>query len=80
MVKAGVPAVKEPVGLSRADGMSLILRYSGKSVVRDETVVNTMAESCIVTSSQTAAGAAEIAHRRKTDKYFCLQATGSSQS
>ena len=75
--KAGIPAVKEPAGLSRTDGkrpdgMTLIPWLSGKSVVWDVTVVNTMAASYIATSSQMASGVAEIADRRKTDKYSFL--------
>lgn len=78
--KAGIPAVKEPAGLSRTDGkrpdgMTLIPWFSGKSVVWDVSVVNTMAASYIATSSQTAAGVAEIADRRKTDKYSFLSSS-----
>ena len=79
MSKAGIPAVKEPAGLSRTDGkrpdgMSLIPWFNGKwkSVVWDVTVVNTMAESYIATSSQLTSGVAEMADRRKTDKYAFL--------
>ena len=69
--------MKEPTGLSRTDGkrpdgMSLIPWLSGKSIVWDVTVINTMAESYIATSSRSTAGAAEIADRRKTDKYSSL--------
>ena len=74
LTKASVPTVKEP------DGMSLIPWCSGKSIVWDVTAVNTMAESYIATSSQTAAGAAEIADRRKVDKYSSLPSSCMFQS
>ena len=80
MSKAGIPAVKEPAGLSRIDGkrpdgMSLLPWISGRPVVWDVTVVNTMAESYISTSSQMAAGVAELADRRKTEKYSILSSS-----
>jgi hypothetical protein len=77
LIKAGVPAVKEPSGLSRADGrqpdgMTLTPWCSGKSLVWDVTVINTMAESYMNVSSQRAAGVAELAAERKTVKYSFL--------
>ena len=77
--KADIHAVKEPAGLSRTDGkrpdgMTLIPWLSGKPVVCDVTVANTMAASYIATSSQQAAREAEIADRRKKDKYSFLSA------
>ena len=77
MTTAGIPAMKEPTGLSRTDGkrpdgMSLIPWLNGKSVLWDVTVVNTMEESYMATSPQLTAGVAEMADHRKTDKYAFL--------
>jgi hypothetical protein len=74
LIKAGVPASKEPIGLSRVDGkrpdgMTLIPWSNGKSLVWDVTVINTMAESYIGTSAMAPAGAAELADERKVAKY-----------
>lgn len=75
--KAGVPAVKEPSGLSRTDGkrpdgLSLIPWQCGKSVVWDVTVINTLAHSYISTTASTPGAAAEIAIKRKETKYIDL--------
>ena len=72
--RAGVPSVKEPVGLSRSDGkrpdgMTLVPWSSGKCAVWDVTVIDTMANSYLNTTSTTAGGAADIAAARKAEKY-----------
>ena len=77
LIKAGVPAKKEPVGLSRSDGkrpdgLTLIPWCSGRCAVWDVTVVDTMAKSYIHATASTIAGAAELADTRKMAKYLNL--------
>ena len=72
--RAGVPSVKEPVGLSRSDGkrpdgMTLVPWSSGKCAVWDVTVTDTMANSYLNSTSTTAGGAADIAAARNAEKY-----------
>jgi hypothetical protein len=72
--RAGIPASKEPNGLSRADGkrpdgMSLIPWKAGKCVIWDVTVADTMAQSYVAQSSISAGSAAEMASSRKESKY-----------
>jgi hypothetical protein len=72
--KAGIPAIKEPVGLLRSDGkrpdgLSLIPWQAGKSVIWDATVINTLADSYLDTSASGPGGTAEIASNRKEIKY-----------
>ena len=74
---AGVPASKEPTGLTRRDGkrpdgLTLIPWQSGKSVTWDVTVVSTRAQSYLHASSHSAGGAAELAVARKEAKYSSL--------
>ena len=80
--KAGIPSVKEPSGLyrtdnKRPDGLTLIPWQAGKSMVWDTTVIDTLANSYIATSSATPGGAAEIAASRKEAKYVTLSLTHS---
>ena len=79
LAKADVPAVKEPSGLSRADGkrpdgLTQIPWAGGKSLLWDVTVTDTLASSYIDISSVSAGGAAELAADRKTSKYSNLSA------
>ena len=72
--RAGIPSVKEPVGLSRSDGkrpdgMTLVPWSTGKCAVWDVTVIDTMANSYLNSTSVTAGAAAEIAASRKLEKY-----------
>ena len=74
LTRAGVPSLKEPVGLSRSDGkrpdgMTLVPWSTGKCAVWDVTVIDTMANSYLNSTSVTAGGAAEIASTRKLEKY-----------
>ena len=74
LVKAGFPAVKEPVGMlrldgRRPDGATLIPWKAGRSLVWDATVVDTMAPSYLQATAATAGAAAEIADNRKNQKY-----------
>ena len=62
------------MGLSRSDGkrpdgMTIVPWSSGKCAVWDVTVIDTMANSYLNSTSVTAGGAAEIAAERKLKKY-----------
>ena len=75
--RAGIPSTKEPNGLSftderRPDGLTLIPWSNGRSVTWDVTVINTLADSYLPTSSQQTGGAAELAATRKDTKYADL--------
>jgi hypothetical protein len=72
--KAGVPAVKEPVGLLRSDGkrpdgVTQIPWDSGKCAAWDVTVTDTLAASNLPYSSAAAGGSAERAAEKKEEKY-----------
>jgi len=74
MMRAGIPAVKEPNGLNRSDGkrpdgLTSIPWREGRCATWDVTVTNTVAASYLATSSVCAASAAEAAATRKDDKY-----------
>jgi hypothetical protein len=76
-VKAGVPAVKEPTGLShgdekRPDGCTLIPWADGRCLAWDVTVPDTLAPSHIQASSRSAGAAAEASDRAKHLKYSHL--------
>ena len=80
LIKAGVPAVKEPSGLcrndgKRPDGMSQIPWVSGKCVVWDVTVSDTLASSYLQHTSVTAGSAAENAADKKIQKYSELSSS-----
>jgi len=67
---AGIPASKEPTGLTRLDrkrpdGLPLVPWQGGKPVTWDITVVSTLAQSYLHASGHSAAGAAELAVFRK---------------
>ena len=74
LLRADIPCVNEPPGLSRKDGkrpggLSLISWRRGKRVVWDMTVGNTMASSYIGLSSQRAGNIFEATSTRKETKY-----------
>jgi len=74
---AGVPVMKEPLGLAigdskRPDGLTLIPWSNGKCLTWDVTVVTTLADSYISSSSRSSGAAAENAALRKTNKYAAL--------
>jgi len=74
---AGIPASKEPTGLTRLDGkrpdsLTLVPWQGGKLVTWDITVVSTLAQSYLHASGHSAAGAAELTVSRKEAKYSCL--------
>lgn len=74
LVSAKIPAVLEPVGMSRddgkrPDGMSLIPWKSGKCLVWDATCSDTVAPSHVELSSRGVALVAEMAATKKKAKY-----------
>ena len=76
----GVPAMKEPTGLSRSDGrrpdcLTLLPWHTGKPVSWDVTVAATLADSYISATSSTGGAAAEMAATRKMPKYADLPAS-----
>ena len=77
LVKADIPAIKEPNGLSRTDGkrpdgLTQIPWVGGKCLVWDVTVTDTLANSYVDISSVSAGGVAELAAERKITKYSNL--------
>src|SRR6218665_2514 len=76
-VGAGIPATKEPTGLSRTDGkrtdgLALIPWRMGRSLIWDATVTDPLAASYLPSTSVAAAAAAVQAADRKCAKYDIL--------
>ena len=74
LVQGKVPAVNEPSGLSRADGkrpdgLTLTTWKSGKCLIWDVTVADTLCQSYIDQTSKSAGAAADIRETQKTSKY-----------
>ena len=74
LLRANIPASKEPSGLSRLDGkrpdgMTLIPWEQGKSAIWDVTVAHTLADSYLSLTSVQSGSAAELASARKISKY-----------
>jgi len=74
LVSAGVPAIKEPVGLTRRDGkrpdgVTQISWQAGKLMAWDVTVVSTLADSNVSVAVRGAGEVAELAATRKCEKY-----------
>jgi hypothetical protein len=74
LTRAGIPAVKEPVGLLRSDGKrpdgcTLIPWKNGKCLTWDVTAPDTLAQSHLPGTSLSAGSAAESASRLKQAKY-----------
>lgn len=77
LMRADIPAVKEPQGLlrgdgKRPDGLTLVPWRGGKSITWDVTVVDTLARSNLVKTSLVRGGAAEAAALSKETKYTPL--------
>jgi len=77
-VSTGIPATKEPQGLSRSDGkrpdgLTLIPWQAGKALTWDVTAVCPLADSYIYTAAQDAGAVSELAAARKTAKYAALE-------
>src|SRR6218665_1805571 len=70
--KAGFPSIKEPPGLLRSDGLTLIPWQAGRSLVWDNTVIDTLAASYLPATAAAAGAAAGIAAERKNTKYNAL--------
>lgn len=80
LLRAGVPAMKEPPGLLRSDGkrpdgVTQIPWVSGKCLAWDVTVTDTLARSYAHLSSISAGKAAERAAEGKMQKYAAMSAT-----
>ena len=76
---AGIPATKEPSGLSRQDGkrpdgLTLIPWRAGKPLTWDVTVVSILAQSYSNIEVKGAGSVAEMAANRKSEKYLQLSA------
>ena len=73
---AGIPATKEPVGLTRQDGKrpdGLTLPWSaGKPLTWDVTAVSTLADSYVDSAVREAGAPVEQAAIRKISKYSVL--------
>jgi hypothetical protein len=72
-----VNSTLEPNGLSRddgkrPDGMTLVPWIKGQSLVWDVTVVDTLADSYVLKTSEVSGFAAEIACKRKHSKYSSI--------
>jgi hypothetical protein len=77
LIRATVPAVKEPQGLvrvdgKRPDGLTLVPWQSGRCATWDITVIDTLAASYVLQSAVNAASTAYIAASRKEAKYSNL--------
>jgi len=69
---AEIPVSKEPAGLNRRDGLTLIPWQGGKPLCWDVTVVSNLADSYLYTSAHTTGGAADLTASRKEVKYADL--------
>ena len=72
--KAGISAVREPMGLDRTDkkrpdGVTLMVWQQGKCLLWDATVPDTLCETYRKKSAQEAGSAAELAATNKKTKY-----------
>jgi hypothetical protein len=77
LTSAGIPATKEPSGLTRRDGkrpdgLTLIPWQGGKPLTWDVTVVSTLANSYVRNAVRGGGSVAEMAASRKSEKYSDL--------
>jgi hypothetical protein len=77
LLKAGIPSSKEPAGLFRSDGkrpdgITQVPWLSGKCAIWDVTIVNTVAQSYLLSTSANAGSAAMSAETRKELKYASI--------
>ncbi|KAJ4443744.1 hypothetical protein ANN_05522 [Periplaneta americana] len=77
LTSCGIPSLLEPPGISRTDGkrpdgLTLIPWSRGKSLIWDSTCVDTLAPSHLPNTSRRAASAAELAVKKKVNKYAHL--------
>ncbi|KAJ4431829.1 hypothetical protein ANN_20434 [Periplaneta americana] len=77
LTSCGIPSLLEPPDISRADGkrpdgLTLIPWSRGKSLIWDSTCVDTLAPSHLPNTSRHAASAAELAVKKKVNKYAHL--------
>ncbi|KAJ4446533.1 hypothetical protein ANN_13229 [Periplaneta americana] len=77
LTSCGIPSLLEPPGISRADGkrpdgLTLIPWSRRKSLIWDSTCVDTLAQSHFPNTSRRAASAAELAVKKKVNKYAHL--------
>jgi len=75
----GIPATKEPHGLTRSDGkrpdgLTLVPWQRGKPLSWDVTVICTLADSYVELAAQEAGSAAKLAATHKLAKYSALGA------
>ena len=80
LTSAGIPSSKESSGLSRSDGkrpdgLTLVPWQSGRNLIWDVTVADTLAASHLSTTSRLGGGAAESAGDKKDAKYTDLTKT-----
>jgi len=80
LLRAKIPSVKEPVGLSRddgkrPDGTTLIPWRNGKCLAWDVTAPDTLAKSYLHQTALAAGAACRQAAERKTNKYVALSRT-----
>ncbi|KAJ4443238.1 hypothetical protein ANN_04906 [Periplaneta americana] len=77
LTSCGIPSLLEPPGISRADGkrpdgLILIPWSRGKSLIWDSTCVDIQTPSHLPNTSRRAASAAELAVKKKVNKYTHL--------
>ena len=78
MGSAHVTSILEPIGLDRGDGkrpdgLTIFPWKFGKALVWDVTVMDTLAQSYVATTSKQAGAAADAAENRKQRKYHALE-------
>ena len=74
LVQARIPAITEPPNLSRSDGkrpdgLTLTTWKSGKNLIWDVTVADTLCQSYVNQCSKLAGAAADQRENKKNDKY-----------